>query len=456
MVAGDNSVVSGPLQPGVRVRRHPVSAAVRAPVSGRTWREVLYCLIGLPLGLASFVMVAFVFAAGTMLTLSVVGAVLGVALLVAALTLARGTGFVFRRLARWLLGLQLPEPPRPAGGSGVLGRLEARLRDGLGWRAAAYLVVRLPLSYFGSLAIVLVWAYGLFFLTYPLTWYVVTRQVNGPHHGSAAASLLTPFMAGGTRITTLAGAFGVMLLAIPLLLMAPWISHGVAAADCWLLRLTSATSTRVRELEKSRALAVDDAAATLRRVERNLHDGAQARLVAIAMTLGMAAEKLGEDGPVADPDRARALVDAAHASAKEAVTELRDLARGIHPPILDSGLQEALATLAAQSAVPTESFVELPSRPTPSIETIAYFCVAELLANVGKHSGAAHATIEARQDKRQLRLRVFDDGRGGATATPGGGLAGLALRVRTVDGDLDVDSPPGGPTAVLVRLPMHA
>jgi signal transduction histidine kinase len=457
-VPGDNdTVVRAPDQTGARTWQHLVRAAVRAPVSGRTWREVLYCLIGLPLGLASFMAIAMIFAAGTALTLSVVGAVLGLALLVLGLALARGAGFAFRRLARRLLGLHLPEPPKPAAGTGVLGRLETRLRDGGGWRAVAYLVVRLPLSYGGTLLIGLLWGTGLYYLTYPLWWYVVTKQVNGPSHYSAAASsVLTPFAAGGTHITTLGGAFGVALLGIPLLLVAPWIGRGVVLADCWLLRLTSGSSGRVRELEASRALAVDDAAATLRRVERDLHDGAQARLVALALTLGMAREKLGEEGAVADPERLRTLVDAAHASAKIAVTELRDLARGIHPPVLDNGLPDALATLATQSAVPTDTFIDLSGRPTPSIEAIAYFCTAELVANVGKHSGAARATIEATEDKDQLRLRVFDNGHGGATATPGGGLAGLADRVRTVDGSVDIDSPPGGPTVVLVRLPMHA
>jgi signal transduction histidine kinase len=215
-------------------------------------------------------------------------------------------------------------------------------------------------------------------------------------------------------------------------------------------------ASRVRELEESRALAVDDAVARLRRVERDLHDGAQARMVAIAMTLGMAKEKLGEDGAVGDPAKARELVDAAHLSAKQAVSELRDLARGIHPPVLDNGLPDALATLAAQSAVPVGHFVDIQQRPTASIESIAYFCAAELIVNVGKHSGASAAALEAQLADGELRLRVWDNGRGGAAALPGGGLAGLAERVRTVDGALEISSPPGGPTAVVVRLPMHA
>jgi signal transduction histidine kinase len=204
---------------------------------------------------------------------------------------------------------------------------------------------------------------------------------------------------------------------------------------------------------------VDDAAARLRRIERDLHDGAQAQMVAVAMKLGLAKEKLGGTAGAAaeaDFERALELVDAAHASAKQAITELRDLARGIHPPVLDHGLGTALATLAAGSAVPVELVVDLPERPSAAIETIAYFCAAELLANVGKHSGARHARLEAVHVPGLLRLRVSDDGTGGARIEARGGLAGLAERVKTVDGRLQLSSPPGGPTVVTVELPSHA
>jgi signal transduction histidine kinase len=231
------------------------------------------------------------------------------------------------------------------------------------------------------------------------------------------------------------------------------------ALDSWLLRHLLAPvslTERVRELERTRAMAVDDAVAQLRRVERDLHDGAQARLVAIAMTLGMVREKLGDDGPAEDAAGVRELVDLAHASAKQAIAEVRDLARGIHPPVLDNGLPDALATLAAQSSVPVTVVAEVGTRPTAAIEAIAYFCAAELIANVGKHSGASSASIEAVEADDTLRVQVWDNGHGGARAEPGGGLAGLAERVRTVDGTIHIDSPAGGPTAVHVELPLHA
>jgi signal transduction histidine kinase len=233
-----------------------------------------------------------------------------------------------------------------------------------------------------------------------------------------------------------------------------------AALIFWTVyRLQQDSVLRVRELEQSRSHVVDDSAARLRRIERDLHDGAQAQMVAVAMKLGLAREKLGAalNGTVqADLERVLELVDAAHRGAKEAIAELRDLARGIHPPVLDRGLGAALAALATRSDPPVELVVDLPERPSAAIETIAYFCAAELLANVAKHSGARRATLEAVYASGLLQVRVSDDGAGGARLEARGGLAGLAGRVRTVDGRLQISSPPGGPTVIAVELPSHA
>ena len=221
------------------------------------------------------------------------------------------------------------------------------------------------------------------------------------------------------------------------------------------------TSQRVRELEQSRAHVVDDAAARLRRIERDLHDGPQAQMVAVAMKLGLARDKLAGASTGAAPaslDVARALqlVEAAHTGAKEAIVELRELARGIHPSVLDHGLGTALTTLAARSDVPVELAIDLPERPSAAIETIAYFCAAELLTNVTKHSTARHATLHVAHGPGLVRVRVSDDGSGGARIEARGGLAGLAERVRNVDGSLQISSPPGGPTVIAVELPSRA
>ena len=275
-----------------------------------------------------------------------------------------------------------------------------------------------------------------------------------------------PRLAMGVRIAC--GIFNVVL-GVVLLASAPWTGPlallgllplaGAALIFWTVYRLQQDSVLRVRELEQSRSHVVDDSAARLRRIERDLHDGAQAQMVAVAMKLGLAREKLGGalNGTVQpDLERVLELVDAAHRGAKEAIAELRDLARGIHPPVLDRGLGAALATLATRSDPPVELVVDLPERPSAAIETIAYFCAAELLANVAKHSGARRATLEAVYAGGLLRVRVSDDGSGGARLEARGGLAGLAERIRTVDGRLQISSPSGGPTVIAVELPSHA
>ena len=240
---------------------------------------------------------------------------------------------------------------------------------------------------------------------------------------------------------------------------ASWLARAVNAGDRRLIRGLLGPS-RVSELERTRTLAVEDAAAELRRVERDLHDGAQMRLAALAMNLGMAREKLGEEDEQAAADNTatvRELIDAAQRNAMDALADLRDLARGIHPPALDNGLPSALATLAASSAIPASVSTEITARPAPAIETIAYFCAAELIANATKHSYANEIKINLSTERTGvLRLEVTDDGIGGADAARGSGLAGLAQRVSTVDGHLEVSSPPGGPTTMTVKLPLKA
>ena len=270
----------------------------------------------------------------------------------------------------------------------------------------------------------------------------------------------------GVRVA--AGVFnvvlGVLLLAAaprlgPLTWLAVLPLAGAALIFWTVYRLQQDSMRRVQELERSRAHVVDDSAARLRRIERDLHDGAQAQMVAVTMKLGLAMKRLGgmTDGTgQTDLDRVLELVVAAHRGAKEAIAELRDLARGIHPPVLDQGLGTALTTLAARSDLPVELVIDLPERPSAAIETIAYFCAAELLANVTKHSGARHATLEAVHVPGLLRVRVSDDGRGGARVEARGGLAGLAERIRTVDGRLRLSSPPGGPSVITVELPSRA
>jgi signal transduction histidine kinase len=222
-------------------------------------------------------------------------------------------------------------------------------------------------------------------------------------------------------------------------------------------------ASRVRTLEESRSKTLSAATETLRQIERDLHDGTQAQLVALAMRLGQAKEKLDHLEPgdeTAELAAIRRLVDEAHRGAKDAITDLRDLARGIHPPVLDTGLENALSTLASRSPVPTEVTVSVPTRPSPAIEAICYFCAAELLANVAQHARATRASLSCAQHGPWLRIVVRDNGQGGAAlnrlGSSSSGLAGLADRVGAVDGHLSIASPTGGPTAVTVDLPLQS
>ncbi len=214
---------------------------------------------------------------------------------------------------------------------------------------------------------------------------------------------------------------------------------------------------RALELQERRARAVDQSAARLRRIERDLHDGAQVRLAALAMTIGEIKENVASSADLTgDGGRTQMLISAAHRNAKEMLAELRDLVRGIHPPVLDQGIGPALDSLADASAVPVRLVLDIRHRPSPAIEAIAYFCAAELLANVAKHSDASKAEISVTSGHHGFEMTVSDDGSGQARLSPGGGLEGLLGRVQTVDGQLTIDSPAGGPTRVIISLPGHA
>jgi signal transduction histidine kinase len=431
-------------------------AALREPFSRRARREVLFCLAGVLVGLAVLAVIVALLAPGTAESVSRAATI---TLVLVPLVLATGTarrlGAAYRRLAERLLGERIPPPPPARPAAGMLGRLGAGLRDGPGWRALAYTALKLPVAA-AALYAVFLWAAGLANLTYPFWWGLFRNHPPGVRLSPVLVA--TPFPGRVLHVATYPGTFAAFAIGVVMVLVAPWVTRAVVSADRWLLRGLlgpGRLAERVRDLEQTRAVAVDDSAALLRQVERDLHDGAQIRLAALAMHLGMAKEKLGDDGDPLDVTGARELVDAAHRGAKDALAELRDLARGIHPPVLDNGLADALATLAAGSAIPVELAADIPARPTPAIETIAYFCAAELLANAAKHSRATRIGLEATGRDATLVLSVTDDGAGGADPD-GSGLAGLAQRVSTVDGRLEIASPPGGPTRVTVELPLRA
>jgi signal transduction histidine kinase len=417
--------------------------ALREPFAARTWRELLYALIGLPLGVLGLAAVLVT------LVLSVLSSVvILMPLLPLALAADRGLAGIHRAAARGLLRMNVAKPQRATRTKGLLGFLVYHLADPVVWRAIGYLFLRFPLgvAQFALGFVPAVYAVG--FIAYPLLWHIEpehTTSADGVHH--AALQL------GSFYFDTWPKALLVTLFGVLLFLASPWITRGALLADRWLLpRLLgpSDSSLRIRELEETRANAINEAALTLRRIERDLHDGVQARLVALGMQLGRAESRLG----AGEPDKAVALVQTSRQDTKEIIGELRELVRGIHPPALDSGLEPALTTLAARSPIPATVRVELPERPPASVETILYFSAAELLTNAGKHSEASGIALTVLSDGERVRLIATDDGKGGARLDgEGSGLRGLAERVRTVDGRLDVDSPPGGPTTITIEVP---
>jgi signal transduction histidine kinase len=419
---------------------------LRAPFTRRAWRDVRFCVAGALAGVAGFVMVIAVLVLALAWSASIVGTVfVGLPLVGAALIVARRLGALHRLLLKGA-GVRVPAPAPFRRGSGVFGRLERRLRDRDGWRAAGYATVKLPVAIAEGYAATTV-VIGLALCLYPLAWPL--KLIHPPGTRLLPLTAVVPVPDGHWAIWNWPGTLSAVLAGAGCVLAGVWLARGMTMADARLMHSLLGPS-RVSELERTRAIAVEDAAAALRRVERDLHDGAQVRLAAVAMNLGMAREKTHDDA-------LRELLDAAQSGVIDALDDLRRLARGIHPPVLDSGLADALASLAAASPIPAEVRGDLPERPSAAIETMAYFCAAELLANAIKHSSANKIEIIIDYSERPglLRMRVVDDGVGGARAYRGSGLDGLAQRAATVDGALLLSSPRGGPTTVTVELPMQ-
>ncbi|MFJ4825193.1 sensor histidine kinase [Streptomyces bacillaris] len=429
--------------PGPAPAKRFLPAVLRAPLEARSWRELLYVLLSLPLSTVMFVFAITMtsVSAGLLITF------IGIPLLAVGLAACRGFGVMERARARGLLKLDVAEPVRVRGKTGgPMAWMGAVLKSGVSWRHLLYTLLHFPWAVFTFCVAVTFWTYGLMALTYPLwQWifpvFVGTDGIQLYGDRTHAEYLDSP---AELAVTSAVG--------LVLVLVSPWIVRGLVSVDRLMvsgLLGPSALSARVTELESDRGMVVDTAAADLRRIERDLHDGAQARLVALAMDLGLAKEKLTDD-----PEAAARMVEEAHGEVKVALQELRDLARGIHPAVLtDRGLDAALSAIASRCTVPVTVEVDLDARPAQAIEGIAYFTVSELLQNVSKHAGATRATVDVWRTSDRLMLQVTDNGRGGAAAAAGGGLAGLTERLDAVDGVLVVDSPPGGPTTVTAELP---
>ena len=425
--------------PVAAARSVPGRGVFRPLFRGRTWLETTHLLLDLPVGIATFTVVV------TLISLSVglLVTLIGIPLLMATIFSGRLIGIVERWRARTFLGTDLGAF-RPLDLRGSLWRkIKTTLGDGPGWRGIAYGVLMLP------------WGILTFTLTVVL-WSVAVTSATAPIWGLWARPQFddTYVLTGWGRVGYTAGVFviGVVLLAV-----VPRIVHGLAVIGRGMIRLflspgrEEELSERVEQLTVSRAASVEGAATELQRIERDLHDGAQQRLVALAMDLGLARERLEAGG---DPARATELVTKAHEESKLAIAELRELVRGIHPAVLsDRGLDAALSALAARSPVQVDLDADLDERPPAAVEAAAYFVVAEALTNVAKHSRARHAWVSITQHDGDLVVEIRDDGIGGATIAPRGGLSGLRDRVTAIDGRLRIASPEGGPTMIVAELP---
>ena len=410
----------------------------------RTWLAVLHHLIGLLIGAVSFPLVL----AGV-----TVGAVLapigGSGLPILGLTLRYTDGLAAIERSRFagMAGARC-RPGRPTPAAATAGLVIPGLAAFTGratWGKICYPLPRLLASVLLFPIVVAFWAVGLATLPLTLPFYLWLRPCPPRRRPPGGAARRGAADAGRRA------AVGRRRCCSPPRRGCPAASRRADAALArWLLSPPADLAARVTELEISRERVVDAAEAERRRIERDLHDGAQQRLVALAMELGRAKAKFGDD-----PEGARDLLDRAHIEAKAALTELRNLVRGVHPPILtERGLDPALSGLAALCPIPVDVHVEVPVRPKPAVEAVAYFMVAEALTNVAKHSRASHVSVvvEGHGFPGTLTVLVSDDGIGGADPR-GAGLSGLADRVSGVDGELSVESPSGGPTMISAVLP---
>ncbi|MBM7026061.1 sensor histidine kinase [Clavibacter zhangzhiyongii] len=391
------------------------------------WTSAVDLLIDAVLGLAWVVILVTLLSTGVG-TLPAAG--LGVLVLAATAVLIRGIGVVERARTAAVHDIAITPPVRK------------RTTVTSAWRHLTQPLLDLvdPVTWRQLLHHALSMVLGLVF---------VTLLGAVPQLAAAVGAGELPAVPGGGLAATVTA-----VLLTALLVLYVWgagsLDRAVSPALLGTSR-TAALESRVDTLTDARQGAVDAASTERLRIERDLHDGVQPRLVALAMTLGMARARMDSD-----PAAARELLDQAHRDAKDSITELRQLARGIHPAVLtDRGLDAALSAVASRNAVPTTIRVDLSARPRPEVEAVLYFAVAEALTNVAKHSGASRCSVAVDEVPGGIRAVISDDGRGGATreGNPGGGLGGMHDRVRAAGGTLTTSSPLGGPTDVTVEVP---
>jgi signal transduction histidine kinase len=426
----DGHVMSSTREQPANVGGPPSGFALRMRLLG--WSTVLPLFSMLGLAFYCFWITSF----------SLIVVVLGIPGTLLGTVLVRWFANLHRVWAGNILGEVIERPYRQAPDGGMGRRLRRIITDPASWRDWTWLLVNASAGFTLMFLSFSLFIGGIFYLIYPFLWSVTPPDVFG-----------NPF--GFVHLNHLSDSFAIMPLG--LLCFVLWwttalpLATATARLDRWLLAPTDASrlGARVEQLASSRAETVDTQAAELRRIERDLHDGAQARLVSLGMSLGLAEELMARD-----PAGARRLLSEARESTTTALSELRDLVRGIHPPVLaDRGLDGAVHALALANPIPTNVTINLPGRLTAPVESAAYFAVAECLANAIKHAGARAITVEVGYAAGWLAMRVCDDGRGGADPATGTGLRGIERRLAAFDGTISVASPPEAGTDVRMSLP---
>jgi len=412
----------------------------------QTWWDLVHLVLDGFVGLATFpVVFSGLVVSGAFLLIPFLWPAAAISLWCLFLC-GRIIGHVERSRFAALLGVNLADPVPPLPSANPWRRFVARFKVAARWRELAYGLLIFPLGLVTTLVALAVWCGSVAVILLPL-------YVRGLPGDSAKFGLFTIGWGQqpGLWFVALAGVAAFVLVA-------PWVTIGLAQFDGWVGRRLlgppggDEMRQRVTQLESSRSAAVDSAEAERRRIERDLHDGAQQRLVSLAMGLGAARERLESD-----PERGRELVAEAHEEAKAALKDLRDLVRGIHPVILeDRGLDPALSAVVARSPVPVSLNVEIEERPPAAVESTAYFVVSEALTNVARHAQAHAAQVNIVRAGDRLVIEVRDDGLGGADASNGTGLTGLRNRIAGHGGSMHVVSPLGGPTTLLVEIPCRS
>lgn len=411
------------------------STVVRAPFTRRAWLDTVQVCTGLAVAIITFTVMLFLAVVGVVVLPTVVlAAVPFIALLACADVF---TIWQRSRLGAFT-GRRIPATTvLPRGAGSLLSDLLKAARTASSWRQIGYhLLVGPAVAGAGALVVAFAWAGALICTTEPTLTWLFASPAGGAGNGLKLAAIT--------------------LLGPVLFFAAPWLARGAAYVDTAsaTAMLGPTRADELRRLTESRAAAVSAADTERRRIERDLHDGTQQRLVSMAMRLGLARATL-EDVPAA----AMVVIERAHEDAKEALKELRDLVQGLHPAILaDRGLDAALSGIAARAPFPvTLTSTDLPSVDVPAAtEAVAFFIVSEALSNVAKHAHATSASVSVIARDGVLTVAIADNGRGGARSGSGSGLTGLQQRAASVDGTLHIDSPDGGPTVITAELPCES